>query len=61
MVGFKGNQINKTIFLLILVTIIVFLSKTSSLIADGSSNFESTTENLKITVEIKPENLTKVI
>ena len=58
MVGFKGNQINKTIFLLILVTIIVFLSKTSSLIADGSSNFESTTENLKITVEIKPENLT---
>ena len=58
MVGFKGNQINKTIFLLILVTIIVFLSKTSSLIADGSSNFESTTENLKITVEIKPEILT---
>ena len=55
MVGFKDNQINKTIFLLILVTFIVFLSKTSFLIADGSSTFKSSTENLKITVEIKPE------
>ena len=58
MVGFKGNQINKTIFLLILVTFIVFLPKTSFLIADASSTFESSTENLKITVEIKPEILT---
>tara|TARA_Y100000996_G_scaffold397669_1_gene364948 strand:- start:777 stop:1358 length:582 start_codon:yes stop_codon:yes gene_type:complete len=57
-VGFKDNQINKTIFLLILVTFIVFLPKTSFLIADASSTFESSTENLKITVEIKPEILT---
>ena len=55
MVGFKDNQINKTIFLLILVTFIVFLSKTSFLIADGASTFESSTFKF---LELKPEILT---
>jgi hypothetical protein len=57
-VGFKDNQINKTIFLLILITIIVFLSKTSFLISDGSSNFEFTAKNIEVNIQIKPEILT---
>ncbi|MBM31326.1 MAG: hypothetical protein CL764_00555 [Chloroflexi bacterium] len=57
MVGFKDNQLNKTILLLIIITII-FLSKASLLIAEGSSNFEYDSQNINLNIEIKPEVLT---
>ncbi len=57
MVGFKDNQLNKTILLLIIITII-FLSKASLLIAEGSSNFEYNSQNINLNIEIKPEVLT---
>jgi len=56
-VGFKDNQLNKTILLLIIITII-FLSKASLLIAEGSSNFEYNSQNINLNIEIKPEVLT---
>tara|TARA_B100000686_G_scaffold327194_1_gene385833 strand:- start:454 stop:1032 length:579 start_codon:yes stop_codon:yes gene_type:complete len=56
-VGFKDNQLNKTILLLIIITII-FLSKASLLIAEGSSNFEYDSQNINLNIEIKPEVLT---